>query len=110
MAQWRNGEAPPPPRLIRRGDIPEYTDEDFLDERNSPRPKDHLNSNVEAQAEASQPEQPPIVPTARLSNEQSVATDVRVRPEVPARANTKYNLRKKPRSNKHKDYLYESDE
>ena len=110
LAQWRNGEAPPPPRLIRRGDIPEYTDEDFLDERNSPRPKDHLNSNVEAQAEASQPEQPSIVPTARLSNEQSVATDVRVRPEVPARANTKYNLRKKPRSNKHKDYLYESDE
>ena len=62
LSQVRNGEASPPPRLIRRGDIPEYTYEYYLDKRNSPRSEVTLSSNVEDQAEASQPDQPPIVP------------------------------------------------
>ena len=110
LTQWRNGEASPPPRLIRRGDISEYTHEDYLADRNSPPPEITLSPNVEDQAESSQPDQPPIVPAPRLINEQGVTTEARIRPEVPARANTKYNLRKRPRANKHKDYLYQSDE
>ena len=112
LRQAVNREVTPPPRFIRKGDVSEDTCDDFLHERNSPCPEEHLSSNMGAQAEASQPVRPPIARRTRLSNEQQYneTADARERPEVPARANTKYNLRKRPKANKHKDYLYQSDE